>query len=300
VSRLDAFFGLWDRLLVRLGGFNPHGEARHDYHNVFLKGKTVAEGVMQVPLSRANVLVLGCGYLYHEVILYCRVARRVVGLDVMTAFYQDGLLALFKELRRSGSGRMYAAAQAATRHCYEAARYYDCLRAVSGVSHGNRRYELYSFDGRRIPFGDQTFDLVVSNAVLEHVADLPALVGEMHRVTKKGGVGCHLWHNFCSLSGGHLPEAERRRNPWGHLRGVAADPGVNRMRLCDIEHCFREFFAVLRVEQLDKEHRVLGVDAGFEFEGEELLTPDVLAQLPSYPREEFLTRSYRLLVRREV
>lgn len=41
-------------------------------------------------------------------------------------------------------------------------------------------------DGR-IPFADESFDLVISNQVMEHVDDLDLVLSEIHRVLKKGG-----------------------------------------------------------------------------------------------------------------
>lgn len=46
-----------------------------------------------------------------------------------------------------------------------------------------KRMEL---DGR-IPFGDETFDLVINNQVMEHVTDLDQVLSEIHRVLKPGG-----------------------------------------------------------------------------------------------------------------
>lgn len=37
------------------------------------------------------------------------------------------------------------------------------------------------------PFADDEFDLVVSNHVVEHVPDVMAFIGELHRVTRNGG-----------------------------------------------------------------------------------------------------------------
>jgi ubiquinone/menaquinone biosynthesis C-methylase UbiE len=45
----------------------------------------------------------------------------------------------------------------------------------------------------RLPFADATFDLLVSNMVLEHVQDLDAAFREMRRVLKPGAVSLHLF-----------------------------------------------------------------------------------------------------------
>jgi SAM-dependent methyltransferase len=42
--------------------------------------------------------------------------------------------------------------------------------------------------GSTLPFNDASVDLVIAQEVLEHVADYPALVCEIHRVLKPGGV----------------------------------------------------------------------------------------------------------------
>jgi|GEM_PF-1875569 len=39
----------------------------------------------------------------------------------------------------------------------------------------------------RLPFADESVDVLISNAVLEHVRDLPAVLAEMNRVLKPGG-----------------------------------------------------------------------------------------------------------------
>ncbi len=48
--------------------------------------------------------------------------------------------------------------------------------------------ELVVYDGRRLPFADNSFDVVISNSVLEHIPDLDQALVEMRRVLKPGGV----------------------------------------------------------------------------------------------------------------
>lgn len=42
-------------------------------------------------------------------------------------------------------------------------------------------------DVQRLPFADETFDVVVANHMLYHVPDIPAAVGELRRVLRPGG-----------------------------------------------------------------------------------------------------------------
>lgn len=52
----------------------------------------------------------------------------------------------------------------------------------------SRRVTFVRFDGRRLPFADASFDAVTLLDVLEHVADREALVAEVARVLRPGGV----------------------------------------------------------------------------------------------------------------
>ena len=60
----------------------------------------------------------------------------------------------------------------------------DLERAIA--SHPDNRPDL-TWDGRRMPLLDESFDCALATEVFEHVADLPALLGEIHRVLKPGG-----------------------------------------------------------------------------------------------------------------
>ena len=56
--------------------------------------------------------------------------------------------------------------------------------------HPDCRFE--AFDGKRAPIGDESFDLVFSYHVLEHVLDLRETVADMARVTKSRGHLCAI------------------------------------------------------------------------------------------------------------
>lgn len=60
------------------------------------------------------------------------------------------------------------------------------------------------FDGRKFPFRDRTYDLCVSNYVLEHVQDVSVHFGEIVRVLKPHGAYVfrtpNLWHYVTAVS----------------------------------------------------------------------------------------------------
>jgi SAM-dependent methyltransferase len=52
-------------------------------------------------------------------------------------------------------------------------------------------YPVVYYDGRSLPFPDDTFDAVYSSSVLEHVADFDSMQRELARVLRAGGVAVH-------------------------------------------------------------------------------------------------------------
>jgi len=55
----------------------------------------------------------------------------------------------------------------------------------------HRVFPVLDYDGRNLPFADDSFDAVFSSNVLEHVLDLRSLMSEQARVLRPGGVGVH-------------------------------------------------------------------------------------------------------------
>lgn len=82
---------------------------------------------------------------------------------------------------------------------------FDRAGAVLGRERGLRNLHFALADGMALPFRDRAFDLVLSHAVIEHVADAPLYLRECARVLAPGG---HMYLStspYLSFAGAHLP-----------------------------------------------------------------------------------------------
>jgi SAM-dependent methyltransferase len=175
-------------------------------------------------------------------------------------------------------------------------RFFHDLSKEYGRPISFKNLDVRIMDATAMDFADSTFDFIDSNAVFEHMNDVPAAVREMNRVLKPGGLAVVTPHLFPSLSGGHnlewrRPDAQAAKNvePWDHLRKnrhrVAAY--MNGLKLSE----YREHF-----------HAAMDViDEQLVVEGERHLTPELEAELGAkgYTREDLLTRTVTFLARKK-
>lgn len=97
-------------------------------------------------------------------------------------------------------------------------------KAVTGIDvflpqeiYKNRKFRFVLSAAEKLPFDNFSFDIVYSQAVLEHVADLEKTFSEVVRVLRSGGISLHiaspLWY---SRDGHHIPHLLGRW-PWCHV-----------------------------------------------------------------------------------
>ena len=61
------------------------------------------------------------------------------------------------------------------------------------------KLRLIDSENYRLPFDDNTFDVVISDQVFEHVQNYDVTLAEINRVTREGGAGLHIFpskHSF--------------------------------------------------------------------------------------------------------
>ena len=146
-----------------------------------------------------------------------------------------------------------------------------------------------------LPFPDNTFGLVTSVAAFEHFLDVPAVVAELRRVLRPGGLVYACIHLFTCPSGGHnvrisevpLRSLPRGVDPWDHLRKrrLPFHVPLNEWRQDQYLRLFARHFEILKHYCATRE-------------GEEFLTSDIMAELSAYSRDELTCGAYVIVARK--
>jgi SAM-dependent methyltransferase len=290
VARLRNYVDLYRYHRVRSAAF-----ATHDFRNVYEAARRRVEPLLDRPLAGARLLDIGCGQRCPATLLFTHAGCRVTGIDTELVTTGPGPGAFARLWRAGGLER---AVKTLFRQLVFDPAYYRALEGHAGAPLARRGLDVRQLSiTERMPFEDGTFDVVVSNAVFEHIPDVPAAVRELTRLLAPDGV-CHIAiHLYPSLSGGHqmrwaFPETEPPDDipPWDHLRERRFPPHVylNELVFAD----YRAAFAgEPGLEILDWQVVVT--------EGERFLTPAIEAELADrYSRDDLLTREVVVIARR--
>jgi SAM-dependent methyltransferase len=179
-------------------------------------------------------------------------------------------------------------------HAYRLARLLYAQGLGASLSAASAR-ALLCGDVGRLPFPGASFDLVTSVAAFEHFLDVPAVIGELARVLRPGGLIWAAIHIFTAPSGGHnlsFAEVPLRSvppgvEPWDHLRRrrLPFTVPLNEWRICQYLEAFGRQLELLRHYCPMRE-------------GEHLLTPELEAELAGYTRDELTAGAYIVVARK--
>ena len=104
-----------------------------------------------------------------------------------------------------------------------------------------QQYTFTVFNGREAPFPDEFFDLVYAYHILEHVPQIEQTIGDICRLSKKGGYACIIFpcgnngsfedRVMKLMRGGIQPTSEGRKVHFyetavGHLRRMSSDETI--------------------------------------------------------------------------
>jgi len=237
-----------------------------------------------------RVLDVGCGKSYWFTLLLHSHGAQVTGIDTEVVEPPgSGRGKYARLLRHNGLERTLKTC------CWDviySRAYYDEMRKIVPFPIRFDGLDLCQMDATRLDFSDNTFDLVVSHEVFEHLPDVPAVLSEMGRIMKVGAIAYIYIHNYTSLSGGHhirwkYPDSEPPDDvpPWDHLREnrfPEIPSYINRLRLHEYRRMLEEKFELLEWQLIKRE-------------GECFLTPEIRAELVDYSEEELLTKGVTII-----
>ena len=274
----------------------------HDCYNVFGKAIKDLESVGFDMLEGKKILDLGCGQRFPFALQCAAAGANVSALDLNYIKPDPLLFAFIRTVKYNGLKR---ACKSLLRKLFFDGRYYEALERAAGKPLRDYSSQI-SFivadpHAESYPFPSQSFDLIASNAVVEHVQDVSRFACEIYRLLRKGYF-YGIIHNFYSLSGGHNLEwafpderPSEKVPPWDHLREnrFPSWAPLNHLTPEEYQKAFSEHLDILLFEGRDINHNSGGL------EGEQFLTPELSIELDAYPRELLLTRSYCIICKKK-
>lgn len=283
---------------------NSKSIAEHDVNDIFKKELDLISKYSDFQLdSGKNILIFGCGYNYPDVVLFSNITKNTVGIDIQESFYKDGLRKLISANKRDGFSTLNSIFRSIfIRRRYS--KYHKYLRKFAQIKYKQDKLNIISVKNSVLPFDDEYFDVIISNAVFEHVDPLDDSIKELFRVAKKGSISIHSLHNYYSLSGSHVPQSLFEKYPWGHLLENNeftsylrfSKTFLNKIDPYTLNELFSRYFNVILFKPNDKNHLIMDEDSEFKYEGENLFdklnSSDKDKLLKKYKKETLLSTGY--------
>lgn len=233
-------------------------------------------------VTELDVLDVGGGDRAQLSLLFAADGARVTSLDSIPVALGYRRPRMWAALARS-EGPL-GAVRAVVRDVLHTFRYWRRLERRAGRRLPFSAVRLIRGDAAQLPFADDSFDIVISSAVWEHLRDVERSTVEVNRVLRPTGIAAIQIALFPSLQGGHHPEwhsidpAMRREiRPWDHLYPdrKKLPTYLNEWR----ERQYRETLArSLDVFEWQDD----------EMRGAEFLTDRIVADLPGFTRRDLL------------
>ena len=238
-----------------------------------------------------NVLDIGCGIRYPWTLLFHSYDIKVIGIDITSPRYNSR--------EYSHVLQNHGLTQFIKRIVMELLInkiYHSALGEAAGIPMKFNNLDLREMDAANTPYANEEFDLIISNAVFEHLNKPEQVLREMKRIMKDGAIAHIGVHLFPSLTGGHntiyddpdIKEVVLGEIPaWDHLRqNLFPSAGyLNKLREADWIEMFSKHFEIL---QCIKEYT----------EPDTYLTTAISNELPQYTRDELLNRSIIIIARK--
>jgi SAM-dependent methyltransferase len=266
--------------MMQYGLFNNRDFAHEHY--AFYKQMIAYVG----EVGQSRILDVGCGKSFWLSLLLASDGANVTGIDtevVTPGFSRKKYIDMMNNNGFERALRTFIWEQVFAKP------YFKELENLNGAALDFSAVELKAMSGSDIAFPDDTFDLVVSHEVFEHISDISSTLKGLQRVIKPEGKTYIYIHNFTSLSGGHHiawkhPDTKPSRKvpAWDHLREKRypeIPSWLNGLREHDYRTEFEKYFEIIEWMPMATE-------------GESLLTDEIRRELSDYSEQELLTKGF--------
>ena len=285
-------------LFKRLGLFlsmikygNAHNVDFAIEHYAFFENLIKNVNRLGVNTNNIRTLEIGCGKAYWLTLLLHNYGLHVTGIDTEFTSSSNQFSKYISIYRDNGLERML---RTFVWDKFYSKPYYQKLASLSPFPLKFNNVDVRRMSITDANFPDNTFDLVVSHEVFEHIDDIHKTVLTLNRIIKPEGITYIYVHNFTSLSGGHhidwkYPDTEPSDTvpPWDHLRNRQfpdIPSWLNKLRESNYRIEFEKYMEVIEWIPAEKE-------------GEKLLTPDIRAELSDYDEHELLTKGFIIIAK---
>jgi len=196
-------------------------------------------------LENCDILIIGPGQGAGE-LTYFSMKNRVVGIDLDVILDSNNPFAYLKMLRQNGL--MRTVKTAVRKLLGVDRRGAQELRRQLNVEK-SQRPQLIQMDAAQMTFPDNHFDLIYTFSVFEHLPDPIAVIEQVKRVLRPGGVAYISLHLYTNDSGSHDPRiwtnSPDQPPLWAHLRPehkakVQSNAYLNQWRIEQWQKCFQE------------------------------------------------------------
>lgn len=205
---------------------------------------------------------------------------------------RDGLIYLFddsndvigidKYVRRLAEGRWKAAKSTVRRLFFDPVYKYYLKKLNNGKLY---KRKVLLMDATDLKFPDESFEVIYSRYLLEHIDAIDKVASEAYRCLRRGGITYHIFALYTALDGAHSLDW-RKYSPWHHLIGhVPGNVYINKYRLSTYKDAFERVFSSPTVK----------IRLSVSEKAQALLTPERYARLRCYSKEELLASSVELI-----
>jgi hypothetical protein len=244
-------------------------------------------------IEGCNAFEIGCGQRPYRLLYYRHKGINALGVDMDKVVFSANPLEILKSLRRNGLER--------TAKTYVRFFLFDIAENRQLKSH--LQIERWPLDkikhgtaANAINWPDQTFDLIYSDAVFEHIPkqELEKICALMVRHMHSESIAVISPMVFTGIKGGHNVEwynvdtsGLRQCPPWDHLREnrYPANTYLNKMWLRDYHEMFSRYFHILKADPLEP-------DLGREF-----LTDELRQELSNCSEDELFSNKVSFVLK---